>query len=145
MAHHRRLSHVFLLLVLALAVTLSLPTPSPAQGSANLPPDLQALVEEALQANPEVKQMRSTFKASKETIRSAGALDDPEVAFSMKDIPMDTWALLTGPHEPEDAGAVAEISLSPASAACAPKWPRSRPIPMNTPTRTRSTRCGPRW
>ena len=31
--------------------------------------------------------------ASKETIRPAGALDDPEIAFSMKDIPTDTWAL----------------------------------------------------
>ena len=59
-------------------MTLSLPAPSPAQSSGNLPPDLRALVDEALQANPEVKQMGSTFKASKETIRSAGALDDPE-------------------------------------------------------------------
>ena len=58
MVHRPRLSHVFLLLVLALVVTLSLPTPSPAQGRGNLPPDLRALVDEALQANPEVKQMR---------------------------------------------------------------------------------------
>ena len=32
------------------------------------------------------------FTASQETIRPAGALDDPEVAFTMKDIPTDTWA-----------------------------------------------------
>src|SRR5665811_1862301 len=58
-----------------------------------LPPDLQALIGEALQANPEIKQMRGQYAASQETIRPAGALDDPEVAFSMKDIPVDTWRL----------------------------------------------------
>jgi cobalt-zinc-cadmium efflux system outer membrane protein len=57
-----------------------------------LPPDLQALVVEALQANPEIKQMRGQYAASKETIRPAGALDDPEIGFSMKDIPTDSWA-----------------------------------------------------
>ncbi len=92
MVQQRRFPGVILLLVLALVVTLSLPTPSPAQSSGNLPPDLRALVEEALQANPEVKQMRSTFKASKETIRSAGALDDPEAAFQIKDLPTNTWS-----------------------------------------------------
>jgi cobalt-zinc-cadmium efflux system outer membrane protein len=92
MAHRPRLSGVFLLMALALVVTLSLPTPSPAQGNGNLPPDLRALVEEALQANPEVKQMRSTFKASKETIRSAGALEDPEASFAISNLPTDTWS-----------------------------------------------------
>ena len=58
----------------------------------SLPPDLQTLVVEALQANAEIKQMRGQFTASRETIRPAGALDDPEVAFTMKDIPVDTWA-----------------------------------------------------
>jgi hypothetical protein len=57
-----------------------------------LPPDLQTLIVEALQANAEIKQMRGQFTATRETIRSAGALDDPEVAFSMKDIPTDSWA-----------------------------------------------------
>jgi len=37
--------------------------------------------------------MRGQYAATKETIRPAGALDDPEVAFTMKDIPMDNWAL----------------------------------------------------
>jgi len=62
-------------------------------GAAGLPPDLQTLVNEALQANAEIKQMRGQFTASQETIRPAGALDDPEIAFSMKDIPVDTWRL----------------------------------------------------
>ena len=54
---------------------------------------MQSLITEALQANAEIKQMRGQFTATRETIRSAGALDDPEVAFTMKDIPMDNWAL----------------------------------------------------
>jgi len=61
-------------------------------GASGLPPDLQTLVVEALQANAEIKQMRGQSAASKETIRPAGALDDPEVAVSMKDIPTDNWA-----------------------------------------------------
>jgi outer membrane protein, heavy metal efflux system len=65
---------------------------SPA-GAVGLPPDLQALVAEALQANAEIKQMRGQFTASQETIRPAGALDDPEIGFTMKDIPTDNWAL----------------------------------------------------
>ena len=58
----------------------------------SLPPDLQTLIVEALQANAEIKQLRGQFTASQETIRPAGSLDDPEVAFTMKDIPTDSWA-----------------------------------------------------
>jgi len=93
MAYQRRFFRITLFLIMCLAVILSLPTPAPAQGNANLPPDLQTLIVEALQANAEIKQMRGQYAASKETIRPAGALDDPEVAFTMKDIPMDNWAL----------------------------------------------------
>ena len=63
--------------------------------AAGMPADLQRLIDESLQANAEVKQMRAQFAASKETIRSAGALDDPEISFSLKDIPTDTWAFNT--------------------------------------------------
>ena len=93
MAYQRRFFRITLFLIMYLAVILSLPTPAPAQGNANLPPDLQTLIVEALQANAEIRQMRGQYAASKETIRPAGALDDPEVAFTMKDIPMDNWAL----------------------------------------------------
>ena len=79
-----------------LVLSLSLCPVSQAWGQNHksaLPPDLQILINEALQANAEIKQMRGQFTASQETIRPAGALDDPEVAFSMKDIPVDTWRL----------------------------------------------------
>jgi len=63
-----------------------------AQGNSGLPPDLQALIAEALKANPEVRQMRSLHTASKEAVRSAGALDDPDFAVVLKDLPVDTWS-----------------------------------------------------
>jgi outer membrane protein TolC len=79
----------FLFMGLALIVTA---VPLQAQTN-NLPPDLQTLVAEALKANPEVRQMASIHTAAKEAIRPAGAFDDPEVAYIMKDVPMDTWKL----------------------------------------------------
>jgi outer membrane protein TolC len=81
-----------LVLLLGALVSLSAANSLWAQGNANLPADLQALIVEGLKANPEIKQMAELRNATKETIRSAGALDDPEVGFTMKDIPVDTWA-----------------------------------------------------
>jgi outer membrane protein, heavy metal efflux system len=72
--------------------------PAQAQSNANLPHDLQALIEESLKANSEVKQMRSLYQASRETIKPAGALDDPELAFWLKDLPTDTWVFNQEPE-----------------------------------------------
>ncbi len=91
MAYPRRLCQATLLLILCLAFTLLWSTQLLAQ-NANLPQDLQALINEALKANSEVKQMRSLHTASKETVKPAGALEDPEVGFTYKDVPVDTWA-----------------------------------------------------
>ncbi len=92
MAYPWRLGPAALLLILDLAVTLLMAAPLPAFSQANLPPDLQALITEALQANSEVKQMRSLHTASQESIKPAGALDDPEIGFSFQNVPVDTWA-----------------------------------------------------
>jgi len=89
----RRLFRVALCLVLCLTGTLSLSRSSGAQSHGNLPPDLQALVVESLKANSEVKQMASLAGAAKETIKPAGALEDPTVSFGMTNIPTDTWRL----------------------------------------------------
>jgi outer membrane protein TolC len=62
------------------------------QEGSGLPPDLQALIREALKANAEVRQMRALHAASKEAVRSAGALEDPDFAFILRDIPVDTWS-----------------------------------------------------
>ena len=97
MAYQRRFFRITLFLIMYLAVTLSLSTPAPAQGNANLPPDLQALVAESLKANAEVKQMGSLASAAKETIKPAGALEDPTVSFGMNNIPTDTWRLNQDP------------------------------------------------
>ncbi len=87
----RKRPHFRGLLFLALTLTWALAMPLKASGNGNLPADLQALIAEALKENPEVKQMAWLHTAAKETIRSAGALEDPEIGFSMKDIPVDTW------------------------------------------------------
>ncbi len=62
-----------------------------------LPPDLQALITESLKANAEIKQMGSLAGAAKETIKPAGALEDPTVSFGMINIPTDTWRLNQDP------------------------------------------------
>jgi outer membrane protein TolC len=92
MASQRR--HFWLLLVLALTLAwvLSMALSLGAQGNGDLPGDLQALIEEAMKANAEVRQMHSLHTASKEAVRPAGALDDPEAAFLIKDLPTDTWS-----------------------------------------------------
>lgn len=86
-----------LIFLILFCLLFSFPAPLQAQSNASLPPDLQALVAEALKANPEIKQMGELRNASKEAIRSAGALDDPELGFSMKDVPTDTWRLNQDP------------------------------------------------
>lgn len=97
MAKPRRLFPSALFLVLCLTGTFSLSTPLWAQSSGNLPPDLQNLINEALKANAEVKQMASLAGAAKETIKPAGALEDPTVSFGMTNIPTDTFALNQDP------------------------------------------------
>ncbi|RJR38554.1 MAG: TolC family protein [Deltaproteobacteria bacterium] len=91
MEYQRPFFRRLLLLALCLAGIIHLSTPLLAQNLNGMPPDLQALVAESLKANAEVKQMRSTYKASQETIRSAGALDDPEASFAITNWPTDTW------------------------------------------------------
>ncbi|MGA7561935.1 MAG: TolC family protein [Desulfobaccales bacterium] len=97
MTYPLRSFRVLLLLVLCLAGTLSLPAPSLAQVNGSLPPDLVALIDEALKANPEVRQMRDSARASKEAISPAGALDDPQAGFEIANLPTDTWSFHTDP------------------------------------------------
>ena len=58
---------------------------------------MAALIDEALKANPEVRQMRDSARASKEAISPAGALDDPQAGFEIADLPTDTWSYHTDP------------------------------------------------
>ncbi len=97
MTKPRRLFPSALFLVLCFTGTLGLSAPLRAQSSGNLPPDLQILINEALKANAEVKQMASLAGAAKETIKPAGALEDPTVSFAMTNIPTDTWAMNQDP------------------------------------------------
>lgn len=56
-----------------------------------LPPDLAALIAEAIAANPEVKEKAALKEAARERSRAATAWEDPEFAFSLKDLPTDKW------------------------------------------------------
>jgi cobalt-zinc-cadmium efflux system outer membrane protein len=97
MANLRRLSWAILLLVLCLAGPLGLATSSWGQTTGNLPADLQALIDEALKSNPEVKQKAQLKSATQEAIRPAGALDDPKLSVNLLNLPVDTWSFAQAP------------------------------------------------
>lgn len=78
------------LAILVLGAVLLFPPRAGAQG--NLPPDLQALIAEALAANREVKKWGEVKAASTEAIRPAGTLDDPMVSFNLMNLPANTFA-----------------------------------------------------
>jgi cobalt-zinc-cadmium efflux system outer membrane protein len=92
MAYRPRLFHIMLLLILCLAGPLSLAAPSQAQNNGNLPSDLRVLINEALKANPDIKQKAQLKSAAKEAIRPAGALDDPKLSVNILNLPVDTWS-----------------------------------------------------
>jgi cobalt-zinc-cadmium efflux system outer membrane protein len=98
---HRRciwilMTTAFLLLVLWIPVQ--------AQPGANLPPDLQALIDEALKANPEVKQKAQLKSAAQESIRPVGALDDPKLSVNIVNLPVDTWSFAQEPMTQKQFG-----------------------------------------
>jgi outer membrane protein, heavy metal efflux system len=66
--------------------------PLAAREQAALPADLKALISEAVTANPAVKEKAQITTAAKETIRPAGALDNPEVSLGFLNLPTDTFA-----------------------------------------------------
>ena len=78
----------FCLAILTLALLITL---SPGV-QAGLPPDLQALINEALKANQEIRRLGSLKTASGEAAKAAGSLEDPMLTFSLKDIPTNTWS-----------------------------------------------------
>ncbi|MFZ2087791.1 MAG: TolC family protein [Desulfobaccales bacterium] len=71
---------------------LSLSVPLAAQVQTGLPQDLKSLIAEALQANPAIKERGQIKTASKEAIRPAGALENPEVALGIMNLPVNTWS-----------------------------------------------------
>jgi len=66
--------------------------PPAALGQTKLPADLQALIAEALEANPELKQMAGVRTAAQQATRAAGALEDPMIGFTLKDLPVHNWS-----------------------------------------------------
>ncbi len=76
------------LAILAFALMITLPQAA----RAALPSDLQALIDEAVRSNQEVRRLGSLKTASGEAAKAAGALEDPMFSFLLKDIPTDTWS-----------------------------------------------------
>lgn len=50
--------------------------------------DLRALIDEALRANPGLREMESRARASTEMVRAAGSLDDPRFKFETEGVPI---------------------------------------------------------
>jgi cobalt-zinc-cadmium efflux system outer membrane protein len=92
MAKPRRFFPGVWFLVLCLIGTLTLSTPLTAQSNSNLPPDLQSLINEALKANPDIKQRLELRSAAEEAIKPAGALDNPMFGFGLLNLPTDTFS-----------------------------------------------------
>jgi cobalt-zinc-cadmium efflux system outer membrane protein len=67
--------------------------PLAAQEQSGLPADLKAFIAEAIQANPAIKEKAQITTASRESVRPAGALDNPEVSLGFLNVPVDTFAL----------------------------------------------------
>ena len=109
MGYLKRRRHVILFLSLGLAATLLCFRPAAAAGRAGLPPDLQALIGEALQANPEVKQRAQIKSAADEAIRPAGALDDPKLLVGIVNLPVDTWSFAQEPMTQKQFGVSQKI------------------------------------
>jgi cobalt-zinc-cadmium efflux system outer membrane protein len=104
MSYPKRCGRVMMLLILCLAGILYLAGPLRAAEKAALPPDLQALINEALAANPEVKQRSKLKSAAQEAVKPAGALDDPKLAVNIANLPVDTWSFTQEPMTQKQFG-----------------------------------------
>jgi cobalt-zinc-cadmium efflux system outer membrane protein len=104
MSYPKRCGRVMMLLILCLAGILYLAGPLRAAEKAALPLDLQALINEALAANPEVKQRSKLKSAAQEAVKPAGALDDPKLAVNIANLPVDTWSFTQEPMTQKQFG-----------------------------------------
>jgi len=76
-------------LAIAFALALGTSRPEAAEAPVAGPPQLAALVAEAIANNPEVAAARSELDAVRERISTAGALDDPMLEFGVINAPLD--------------------------------------------------------
>ena len=91
-------------LVLCLCGTLFLSLPQPVLCNSNLPPDLQNLIQEALKANPNIKERFELKSAAEEAIKPAGALDNPMFGFGLLNLPTDTFSFGQEPMTQKSIG-----------------------------------------
>lgn len=80
-------------MVFNLASVFGAPLAQAADATATGPPQLAALVEEALANNPEIAAARSELEAARQRIPAAGALDDPMLEFGVINAPLGSLNL----------------------------------------------------
>lgn len=80
-------------MVFSLASVFGAPLAQAADATATGPPQLAALVEEALANNPEIAAARSELEAARQRIPAAGALDDPMLELGVINAPLGSLNL----------------------------------------------------
>jgi len=61
-------------------------------GQSNATLELDSLIVEALQNNPDFKMLQSRLEAFNARVGPAGALPDPQIGFGINNLPMDTYS-----------------------------------------------------
>lgn len=87
-AHKPEVAMKCILFICSFSLLLTLSTPS---GAAQEAGGLQALINEALEYNQELKSLRQEAEALKAEAPAAGALPDPKVKFSVQNLPIETF------------------------------------------------------
>ncbi len=65
---------------------------------------LDQLIEEALQANPDINRVKNELNAQQFNIGPAGSLPDPEITFGLNNLPTDTYSFNQEPMTQKTIG-----------------------------------------
>jgi cobalt-zinc-cadmium efflux system outer membrane protein len=96
--------------ILAVLLFLALLSPAATAGDSTGEREaLHALVEEALERNPELQSIRSTAEAKEQRILPAGSLPDPMLSLAFSNLPVDDFALDKEPMTSRDIGVTQAI------------------------------------
>jgi outer membrane protein TolC len=80
---------IFILLSLLILPTLAAQVRAAADDAPD--PQIRALVNEALQNNPEIQAARNEVDAARQRVSPAGAFDDPMLEAGLINVPTDSW------------------------------------------------------
>ena len=89
----QRLAALAAATLLGIAQVPGAPVAGAAEAPVTDPPQLAALVAEALANNPEIAAARNELDAARQRVPAAGALDDPMVEFGVVNAPLESLSL----------------------------------------------------